>query len=196
LNSHSNPRRRIAALLITLLAGALLAACGSSSSGSTTSTSTTSSTGSAAASTGAGSARGAALRQCLAQHGVTLPSRPPGSRPRTGGTPGAGGGLFGGGGGGRFANNPKLAAAFRACGGSFRGGRRFQLSHTAVTNFVTCVRAHGYQAMPNPNFSGKGPVFPASIRTNKQFLSASKSCANLLVRPGAGGAGGAPASGA
>ena len=48
---------------------------------------------------------------------------------------------------------------------------------------MACVRKHGFAAMPSPNFSGKGPVFPASIRTNKQFVAASKSCASLLVRP-------------
>jgi hypothetical protein len=178
---------------LILVVGALLAACGSSSSGSG-STAATTNTSSAAASTGSGpnSARGAALRKCLAQHGVTLPARPGGARRRPNGTPPAGGGLFGGGGGAgnRFANNPKLAAAFRACGGfAFRGGqRRFQISHATITKFVACVRAHGFAAMPSPNFSGKGPVLPASIRTNPKFLSASKACANLLVRPGAGAA--------
>jgi hypothetical protein len=170
------------------LVSAVLSACGSSSS---TTSSTTTTTASTAAGTNA--ARRAALRTCLAKHGVTLPSRPPGAgnnRPRNG-TPPAGGGLFFGGGGGangnRFANNPKLAAAFRACGGqAFRGGqRRFQLSHTAITKFVACVRKHGFAAMPSPNFSGKGPVFPASIRTNKKFVAASRACANLLVAPGA-----------
>jgi hypothetical protein len=174
------------------LAGALLSACGSSSSGSSTTSSTSKTTASTAS--GTNSARRAALRTCLAKHGVTLPSRPPGSGTgrRPNGTPPAGGGLFFGGGGGangnRFANNPKLAAAFRACGGQAfgGGGRRFQLSHTAITNFVACVRKHGFAAMPSPNFSGNGkPVFPASIRTNKQFVAASKACANLLVAPGA-----------
>jgi hypothetical protein len=170
--------------LALVLAGALLSACGSSSV-------TTSSTTTASTASGTNAARRAALRTCLAKHGVTLPSRPPGSgnRPPNGAPP-AGGGLFFGGGGGAgrgFANNPKLAAAFRACGGAnFRGGqRRFQPSHRAINNFVACVRKHGFAAMPSPNFSGQGPVFPASIRTNKQFVAASRSCANLLVRPGA-----------
>ncbi len=90
-----------------------------------------------------------------------------------GGGPGAGGGFL--------ASNPKAAAAFRACGGGrFRGGgRRFQLSHAAITSYVACVRQHGYN-LPNPNFSGKGPVFPAGIRTNPKFLAASRSCQTLL----------------
>jgi hypothetical protein len=32
-------------------------------------------------------------------------------------------------------------------------------------------------------------VFPPSIRTDPKFIAASKACANLLVRPGAGGTG-------
>lgn len=196
LHTIQSARHRLPVLLAVLAAGALLGACGSSSSASSTSSSSSSSTSTAAAGAGGpNAARRTALRKCLAQHGVTLPSRPAGSRPPGSGqgAPGAGGGLFGGGGGAganRFANNPKLAAAFRACGGANFGGgaRRFQLSHTAITNFVACVRKHGYPSMPSPNFSGKGPVLPASIRTNKQFLSASKSCASLLVRPRANGA--------
>jgi hypothetical protein len=44
--------------------------------------------------------------------------------------------------------------------------------------------------MPKPNFSGKGPVFPASIRTNPKFVAASKACASLLVRPRSAPSGG------
>jgi hypothetical protein len=41
------------------------------------------------------------------------------------------------------------------------------------------VRQHGY-SLPNPNFSGHGPVFPASIRSNPKFESASRPCQRLL----------------
>jgi hypothetical protein len=101
-------------------------------------------------------------------------------------------GFFGSGG---FANNPKLRAAFQACGAKFgfgaRGrGFRGRLSHTAITKYVTCVRQHGYN-LPNPNFSGKGPVFPANIQNNAKFQAASKACQSLLVpaRPSGSGAG-------
>ena len=167
--------------------GLTVAACGSSSSSTSSAAS-----GSAVASTGGGStsatASRSAFRTCLQKHGVTLPNRrPPGSGgPPAGGPPG--GGFFGGGGGGggaasRF-NSPKFRAAVQACGGfrgGFRGGgaRRFRLSHTAINNFVACVRKNGYSQMPNPNFSG-GPIFPTSIRTNKQFQAASTKCANQL----------------
>jgi hypothetical protein len=165
-----------------LLACGLLAACGSSSSSSSSSTTSTA----AAASGGQSSASRTALRKCLAQHGVKLPNRPrtggSGQRPPGGyGGPRAGGGFFGRGNGGPSAN-PKLAAALKACGaGNFlRNGARFRLSSAALQKYVTCVRSHGYN-LPKPNTSGKGPVFPASIRTNKKFLAASKVCQSLLV---------------
>jgi hypothetical protein len=182
--------RRAPLVCALLLTSCLIAACGGSSSSSTSST--------AAASTGggsSGSARRAALRSCLKAHGVTLPSRPPGGGApgAGGGAPGAGGpppgsgggsGFFGGGGG--FQNDPKARAAFQACGGGNLGaGRRPQLSHQAITSYVTCVRQHGYN-MPNPNFSGKGAVFPSSIRSDPKFQAANRTCQSLLV-PGRGG---------
>ncbi len=173
--------------LAALGASALaLAACGSSSS-STSSTSTQA----AATGTGARSGQRSAFRQCLQQHGVTLPARPnrPAGAP-PGGGPGAGGGggFFGGGGGGFAQRNPKLAAAIQACGGSrFGGGGRFRPQRANLTKYVSCVRSHGYN-LPNPNLSGKGPVFPASIRTDPKFLTASRACQSLLFTrpPGTG----------
>lgn len=170
--------RRAALVLIALAAGWVIAACGSSTT--STSASKTSST-----TTSNASSRRATLVACLRQHGVTLPSRPPGTGTGTtpGGAPpfGGGGGRFFG--GGAFRGNSKLAAAFRACGGTAgfrRGGPRFRISHTAVNNYVACIRKHGYPQMPNPNFSGKGPVFPASIRSNAKFQAASRDCASVL----------------
>jgi hypothetical protein len=194
--------------VVVLALSSLIAACGSASgsSGSASATSSTSTTASAAAGgTGPNSSQRTALAACLKQHGVTLPSRPAGAPPGAGtgtgttgtgttgtGTPPRRGGFFGG--GGRFANNPKLRAAFQACGAKFgfRGGGqgfRGRLSHTAVTRYVTCVRQHGYD-LPNPNFSGKGAIFPANIRTNKKFQAASRSCQNLLAPPRPSGSGG------
>jgi hypothetical protein len=129
---------------------------------------------------------------------VTLPPRPQGAPPGGGtGTTGTGTtgrapgrGLFGGGGG--FANNPKLRAAFQACGArfGFHGGQGFRgrLSRTNITKYVTCVRQHGYN-LPNPNFSGKGPIFPANIRNNAEFQAASRACQSLLVPPRSTGSG-------
>jgi hypothetical protein len=177
--------------VVALAVGGLIAGCGSSSS---TSKSTTSSTTASAAAGGApNAARRAALAACLKQHGVTLPARPPGAG--SGQPPGSGsgttprGGFFGGGGGGRLANNPKLRAAFQACGArlGFGGGQRFRLSRAAITKYVTCVREHGYN-LPNPNFSGKGPVFPSNIRANAKFQAASRACQSLLAPPQPAGA--------
>ena len=216
-------------MFAALVLGGLVAACGSASSSSTTSTTTAASAAGSgaggASGGGASSSRRTALAACLKQHGVTLPARPPGAPGggAPGGAPPSGGtgtgttgtgttgtgttgtsttprrGFFGGGG---FANNPKLRAAFQACGAKFgfgAGGRGFRgrLSHTAITKYVTCVRQHGYN-LPNPNFSGKGPVFPANIQNNAKFQAASRACQSLLVpaRPGGAGSGTSTTAGA
>jgi len=191
-----NTTRKLAPLIACVAASFALAACGSSSSGSSSSASASTKTG--ATGTAAGRTK---LVACLKQHGVTLPSRPggfggqrfapggggPGTTGRGGRPPG---GRRGGGGfAGRFRSDPKLQAAFKACGANF-GGRRFAGApqHAAITRFATCVRQHGYQ-LPKPNFSGKGPVFPARIETNAKFKSASRACQGVLAPGPAGGAG-------
>ncbi len=189
-----NTNHKLAALIACVAAACLLAACGSASSSS-------SSSASAAASAGTGAAAGRSkLVACLKQHGVTLPSRPGGFRrpnPRSSGSGTApaggprGGGFFGGGFGGggfgaRFRNNPKLQAAFKACGANFPAGRgRFNFANrrVAVDNFVKCVRQHGYD-LPTPNLSGSGPVFPRTIESSKKFEAAARSCASLLAPRG------------
>jgi hypothetical protein len=203
--------RRGAVVLVAIAACLGIAACGSSSnnsSGSGSGSSTTAST-TATTSTIAGNlqARRAALASCLKAHGVTLPTngrfgpgggRPPGAGTNPTGVPGRG--LFGGGGNGGaggaggpgspggFLSNPRTRAAFQACAPQFGRGfgngrfRRAQLSHTAINNFVACVRKNGFN-MPAPNFSGTGGVFPANIRTNPKFVSAAKACASILVPP-------------
>jgi hypothetical protein len=213
-------------MFAALLLGCLVAACGSASSSSTTTTTAASAaTGGAGGASGGGasSSRRTALAACLKQHGVTLPARPPGAPGggAPGGAPPSGGtgtgttgtgttgtgttgtsttprrGFFGGGG---FANNPKLRAAFQACGAKFgfgAGGRGFRgrLSHTAITKYVTCVRQHGYN-LPAPNFSGKGPVFPANIQNNAKFRAASRACQSLLVPARPAGSGTSTTAGA
>ena len=157
------PLSRIAPLaLVTLAAGVILAACGSSSS--------TSKTSSTAA--GGGGARRTALVACLRKHGVTLPAgggAPSGGLPQ--GAPGAGGP---GGPGGTF------QAAFKACGASLPAGAAGAgFSRQGIMKYVTCVRQHGY-AIPSPNFSGRGSVFPASVRSNTRFKAANRTCQSLL----------------
>ncbi|MGZ4331302.1 MAG: hypothetical protein ACXVXL_25270, partial [Solirubrobacteraceae bacterium] len=169
------PRASQTALVLVALA-TLVAGCGSSSSTS----SSASTSASAASSTGR-----AKLAACLKQHGITLPAGRPGAGAPPGGAPGAGagnppadvpgggtgttpggrppGGFFGGPGG-----NSKFRAALKACGANFpAGGRRGAFTRQNIQKYVTCVRQHGYN-LPNPNFSGKGPVFPANIRTNEK----------------------------
>lgn len=175
------PRASQTAVVMVALA-TLVAGCGSTSSTS----SSTSTSASAASST-----TRAKLVACLKQHGITLPARRPGAGTGTtpSGSPPAGGGFFGRTG----ANASKFRAAFKACGANFpasRGGFRRGFNRQNIQKYVTCVRQHGYN-LPEPNFSGNGPVFPANIRTNQKFQSASKACQSLLGPPqGSGSAGG------
>jgi hypothetical protein len=193
--THLFLRRAIHGLAVVALAAGL-AACGSSKTSSTTAAAGTNTNATGAS--GAFGARRAALVACLKKHGVTLPNRPPGARPpRAGGgpppgTPGTrprGGFLFGGAG---RKPSAKLQAAFKACGADF-GRDRFarRPSQQTIQKYVTCVRQHGFN-LPNPNFSGKGPVFPTNIRTNAKFQAASRACQSLLVPPASssGGTGG------
>jgi hypothetical protein len=209
---------RLATLAGTVLVTALvLAACGSSSNTSSGSGNAGSTSASAAAGGGGGGQSSATRTKfvaCLKTHGVTLPNRPAGARrrpngsgegggPPAGGAPPAGGGsgfFFGGGNGaqggaaGRL-NNPKFQAALKACGGAQFQRRRFTPNKAAVTKFVACVKQHGYD-LPTPNFSGKGPIFPAKIEQDKKFQTAARACASdLRPRGGPGAAGAAGATG-
>jgi hypothetical protein len=230
---HTNTRSRkpaVAAAVVLLLASLGLAACGSSSSSTTTSTSAnaaastgtvpgTSSTGSTSTTPGApgsgrGSARFAAMRECLQKNGITLPKRTPGSRP------GAGGGFPGAGAGGgpqlpSGVTRAQYEAALKKCGGGsghfFRGGTAGRLSNpvfkAALAKYGDCLRQNGIN-LPAANTSGKGPIFDTKgIDTNSsQFKAASAKCRSALLgafrrpagAPGAAGsqpAGGAPAGG-
>lgn len=179
----SKPNRSPLALGI-VVASIALAACGSSNSNSSSTSSTS------AATTGSATGR-TALATCLRQHGVTLPSGAPGVGNPPSGAPAGGSGApptgtppsgFPAGG----ANNSKFRAALKACGANFPQGRPAGLSRQPVQKYVTCVRGHGYN-LPNPNFSGKGPIFPSNIRSNAKFQTASKACQSLLARPQPGG---------
>ncbi len=205
---QSRTLRPVALTLAVAATALLLAACGSSSN-TGSSSSSTSSGGAAASAGGAATAARSKFAACLKAHGVTLPARPAGARRRPGG-PGSGYGgggrgfFFGGsgaaGGGpasGRF-NNPKFRAALQACGGGRFPQRRFTPNKAAVTKFTACVKQHGYN-LPAPNFSGKGPIFPAAIARDKKFQAAARACASDLRPAGAGsppgsGAGGASSS--
>jgi hypothetical protein len=204
--NHSRTSRLAALAGVVAVTALILAACGSSSN--TASSASSSGSASGASRAAAGGTRSAAASKfvaCLKSHGVTLPNRPPGAGRRPnggeGGGFGGGGGFFGGGGSGRGGpggaggagsrfSNPKMRAALQACGGGSFPRRRFTPNKAAVTKFVACVNQHGYK-LPTPNFSGKGPIFPAAISRNKKFQAAARSCASDLRPQGApGGPGG------
>ncbi len=235
----SGGRSAAGVLLILLLACFGLAACGGSSSttstganaaatGTPTGTSSTgtsstgsSSTGSSSAGTsstgtgattprGGGSARFAAIRECLQKNGVTLPSRTPG-----GGRPAGGAGFLGGGAGTGGRQLPKgvtraqYEAALKKCGGGtrFGGTGRFATNpvfKAAVAKYAECLRQNGVK-VPVPNTSGNGPVFETKgINTaSPQFRAATMKCRGTLLgafrRPGGAGRptpGGSPAGSA
>lgn len=222
MNPSPNPFRRGLFAIGAVVATLSIAACGGSGTTTTSSTSSGAAGTPSASTSGRGSTRDPAQRAklvaCLKQHGVTLPSGPPGtpgSGTQSGSSSGSGttgqsgpppGGGYGGrtrgffGGAGRFGANPKVRAALRACGASFRpGSGRFNSAarKAQVNKFVACVRQHGYD-LPKPNFSGHGSVFPSKIQSDPKFQAASKSCAGLLRPPagqrGAPGGGPPPSS--
>lgn len=168
--------RVIRAVLISGLLALAVVGCGSSSSSSTGT-----------------QANGGNNRQqvaaCLKKQGITLPQGRPANRPPGGGS-GGGGGFFFGGGGGQPRNFSKVRAALRKCGinpqrrGTFTANNP-QLKQ-ALSKFVACVRKNGYD-LPDPNTSGKGPVFDTSkVDTgDPKFKAATKKCQGDLraLRP-------------
>ena len=162
---------RLPPLGSALLAAGLLSACGSSNSSGSAS-----STPAGAATTGTR----AALTACLKKQGITIPQgrgAPGGGPPGGPGAPGTGGPPAG------FPGNAKLRAAFKACGANLPAGARGGFSRQRVQGYVSCVRRHGYK-LPQPNFSGKGSVFPNNIRSSANFQKASRACQSLLAAPG------------
>jgi len=199
---HINRTRRVSrgtatGVVVLLLASLGLAACGGTSSTTSTSANAaaTSATGATGA-TGRGAGRFAALRECLAKNGITLPKRTPGQRPQ-----GGAGGFLGGG-----ASGPQLPAgvsraqyeaAVKKCGGAAfvgAGGRlRSPAAKAALLKFAACMRENGVY-VPEPNTSG-GPIFSTKgLNTSSaQFKAAETKCRSDLQ--GAfqrGGAGGGP----
>lgn len=194
------------ALLILLLACIGLAACGGSSTKSSTGAAAARASSTAAQSgatgpRGAFAARFAAMRECLAKNGITLPTRPRGTR----------GGFLGGAGGGpqlpKGVSRAQYEAAAKKCGGfpargRFAGGAAARFKSpafkAALTKFAACLRENGVN-IPAPNTSGKGPIFNTKgINTaSAKFRSAQSKCRSVLSgalrRPsGAPGSAGAP----
>jgi hypothetical protein len=172
----------------TVAAVAIVAAgCGSASSPSASSagatTTTTTTPGSGANGAGANTADRTAFNACLAQHGVTLPSRPPGGGGGGGnGQPPAGG--PGGGGGGLANLTAAQRAAFTACRSKlpargFGGGGGNRANNPAFAKYNACLKQHG--------------VTLGKSNDQTTFAKAQAACAKLA--PTGGPAAGAGAGG-
>jgi hypothetical protein len=157
----------------------LLAACSSTSS-----TSTAQAGASASASASAGLQQMAAYRQCLSQHGVTLPARPSG---RPSGGPGGGG--FGGGGfGGGASADPTRQKAMQACASlrprfNGRGGGRGGFNSTAMQAFTSCLKDHGV-VLPSASPGGRG--LRGLNTADPKTAQAYQTCRVLLPQRGSG----------
>ena len=163
-------------------------------------------------------------RACLEEQGVELPEAGAGGAPPEGGEmpegePPQGGEMPSGGPveGGEMPqgeggppgfggeDGETMAEAFEACGvevlqmqGGPGGGPYTNSAayRKQVKEYAACVRENGYD-LPEPDFSGEGPVFDESEvdRESAAFKKASEACSDLLSKP-SGGAQGTPGSGA
>jgi hypothetical protein len=195
---------KTAATALAVLASVALGACGGGGGGSNNSSTSTNTTS-------GGPQRftlTADQRACMEKNGAPAPSGPPagGTTTQTGPRPGATGAPPPG--AVRRIGNPqdfaKMQAAAKKCGvslpqGGPQGGppdvnsAQFQAS---VKDYATCMSDNGY-TMPEPNFSGKGPVFDESKvdRSDPKFTAASAECQDKLAPPGGQvQIGGAPSS--
>jgi hypothetical protein len=203
--------RRLPLLAVLALAAAaalVVAGCGGSGGSETSGASS-----SASATTGGEGAQGGPGgfaeisdedRECLKEQGVELPEagagggapeggEMPSGEPPEGFEPPEGGGEGGppgiGGEGGE-----EMKEAFEACGvelgqGGSGGGASTNSAafKKQVKEYVACVREDGYE-LPEPDFSGEGPVFDESEvdRESAAFKKASEACGDLLSKPSGG----------
>lgn len=150
-------------------------------------------------------------RSCLKEKGVELPEfkggeggppqggePPEGFEPPARGAPPRGGEMPAGGpaagaGGERFQEQQQ---AFEECGvelPKFKGGpggkggppNMNSAAKKQVREYVACVRENGYE-LPEPNFSGEGPIFERSVSESAAFKKASEQCQGLLGGPEGG----------
>jgi len=190
---------RIAGLMLTGLTAAVLAGCGGGSS------STATPSGDQSGSASGGGAGIQAYISCLTQHGVTLPSRAPGTRasrspgarpsfsrgPRPSGSAGAGrfgGGGFGGGGFGGLFNDPSnppagvsaatWSSALTACKSlqPTAASRDRGFNNSQFTAYANCLRSHGVTFSAGPN---------GLATSNPKVAAALKTCAPLRPTGGA-----------
>jgi hypothetical protein len=189
-NNRSKPA---AAALSVLLLSLVLGACGGSSSASTQASASATAATAGAGAPGQFSARFAAVRECLAKNGITLPKRTPGQPRPLGGILGANRQLPKG------VTRAQYEAALHKCGLNRVGpaAGRDRLANPAyklaLANFAACMRQNGEQ-LPAPNTSGTGPIFSTTgLNTSSpKFQAAETKCASMLR---SGSAPGNPGSG-
>jgi hypothetical protein len=174
--------------VLAVLATVLLAGCGSSGGSESSSEETT------ASSEQAGGAGGFAeisdeTRSCLKEKGVELPEPGQGGDPAGGppeGTPSEGGPPQGFGKGGA-----KMKKAFEECGVELPQGKpegppmNSGALRKSIKEYVACMSENGVE-LPEPNLSGKGPVFQESEvdREDPKFKAANEKCQSRLGAPG------------
>ena len=143
------------------------------------------------------------LSACLRKHGVNLPAGFGQGGAPGGGAPGGGSGAPGGAtppsfpaggapGGARpgGVDQQKLQAAFKACGGSPRGGGfpgGGGANSQVFTAYLSCLSDHGVSVPTSTSGTtprGAGSVL-ATVRNDPKFAAANKTCQALL--PTAGG---------
>lgn len=190
--SDHRPRRfrtlaRPTAVLLMGGLAILFTACGGSGSAAPTSSTPSGTSGTSGKS---GSSSFTAYRNCLSQHGVTLPNFSGGNGRRPGaGFPGEGAPAGAGtparrGGFGGFANNPKYQAAAKACAnlrpkGGFGGGfGRGGFNSPADAAYRNCLKLHGV-TLP----TGTASSTPPSTISSSTFRAAAAACAALRPTP-------------
>ncbi|MHA6761668.1 hypothetical protein [Streptacidiphilus sp. PAMC 29251] len=178
-----HPRALAAAGIVSL--GALLLSGCSSSSPKTVAAQPSAS--------GSGSAQFSAYRDCLAKHGVSMPTGRPGGFSRNPSDRPSGGfsrnpsdrpsGGYGGGGFGGASANPSAQAALKACAslapaGGFGGGRGGGgAGGTALVAFNSCMKDHGITLPANGGLRSLNTADPKTA-------AAYKVCKALLPTPG------------
>jgi hypothetical protein len=175
-------RSRAGILLLIAVGGLGVAAC----SGSSAKVSSASNGSSAPSSSSSGALQ--AYRDCMSQHGVTLPARNRGQSAGSSSSDASGsdqGGPGGGGFGGQFSLPPGVDqatfdAAQQACA-SLRptGGR----GGAASAAYRSCLADHGVTV---PSTSSGGPP-PSIDRNDPNFAAASQACRALLPSRGSNG---------
>jgi hypothetical protein len=174
---------RVAGAAAVAAVAIVAAGCGAATSPSASSATTTTTT---TPGTGANTADRTAFNACLAQHGVTLPARPPGGGGGGGGgngQPPAGG--PGGGGGGGLANlTAAQRQAFTACrsklpaGGGRPGGGGNRAANPAFAQYNACLTKNG--------------VTLGASNDPATFAKAQTACAKLAPTGSPGGTGTTP----